>query len=120
MARDIYMRDATDPYWKEGIIEVNDEIEMLLGQIKMLLFTNRGEILGAPDFGANLDDYLFTINVNEYSLRSMLMDQTMKFIPMAERYQVDYDVKFARGTVRDICLIDVRILNQQAFGIIVT
>ena len=115
------MRDETsDTYYKSGIIEVNDEIEMLISQIKMLLFTNRGEILGAPDFGANLDDYLFTVNVNEYSLRSMLMDQTMKFIPMAERYQVDYDVKFARGTVRDICLIDVRILNEKAFGIMVT
>lgn len=117
MARELYMRDLSDPYYKSDILEINDEAEMILGQIKMMLFTNRGEILGAPDFGANLEEYLFTFNVNEFSLRSMLMDQTMKFIPLADKYQVDYDIKFARGTVRDICLIDVRMLNKPVFGV---
>lgn len=119
MAREIYMRDPSDPYYKSDILEVNDEAEMLISQIKMMLFTNRGEILGAPDFGANLEEYLFTFNVNEFSLRTMLMDQTMKFIPMAEKYQVDYDIKFARGTVRDICLIDVKLLSQPVFGVVI-
>ena len=117
MAREIYMRDPSDPRYRAEILEINDEAEMLVGQIKMLLYTNRGEVLGAPDFGANLEEYLFTFNVNEYALRKMLMDQTIKFIPLAEKYQVDYDVKFAKGTVRDICVIDVKILNQPVFGV---
>jgi len=119
MAREIYMRDPSDPFYRSEILEVNDEVEMLLGQIKMMLYTNRGEILGAPDFGANLEEYLFTFSVNEYALRKMLMDQTIKFIPLAEKYQVDYDIKFAQGTVRDICVIDIKILNQPVFGVVV-
>lgn len=119
MAREIYMRDITDPNYKEGILEVSDEIEMLIGQIKMLLFTNRGEVIGAPDFGANLEEHLFTLSLNEYALRQMLRDQTMKFIPMSINYHVDYDIKFARGTVRDICLIDIYINNNPAFGVMV-
>lgn len=117
MGREIYMRDPSDPYYKSGILEVNDEIETLIGHIKMMLFTNKGEIIGAPDFGASLDEQLFTNNVNEYSLRSNLEDQTLKFIPLAEKYQVQYDIKFARGTVRDICLIDVLINGRAAFGV---
>ena len=113
------MRDPDDPYYKPGILEVNDEAEMIVGQIKMMLFTKRGEILGAPDFGANLEDYLFTLSVNAYSLKSMLMAQTIKFIPLAEKYQVVYDIKFAKGTIRDICLIDVRMLGNPVFGMVV-
>jgi hypothetical protein len=119
MAREIYMRDESDPFFKSNILEINNEMEMLFGQIKMMLFTNRGEVLGAPDFGANLEEYLFTFSVNEYSVRSMLMDQTLKFIPLAAKYQVDYDIKFSKGTVRDICLIDIKVLNQPVFGVMI-
>lgn len=112
------MRDPSDDAnFKPDILEVNDPIEQLISQIKMMLFTNRGEVLGAPDFGANLEEMLFTFNLNEFSLKQMLNDQTLKFIPMSINYQVEYDVKFAKGTVRDICLIDIFINNRPAFGV---
>lgn len=119
MGRDIYMRDPEDPYYKSNMLEVNDEIEMVIAQIKMLLFTRKGEILGAPDFGANLEEHLFTFSLNTYSLRTMLMDQTMKFIPLADKYRVTYDIKFAKGTVRDICIIDVNMLGRPVFGVMI-
>lgn len=119
MARDLYLRDPSDPFFKEGILEVNDELQMVIGQIKMMLFTNRGEVLGAPDFGANLEEQLFTLNLNEYSLKSVLRDQVLKFIPLSTKYQIDFDVKFSRGTVRDICIIDVLINNVATFGVVV-
>jgi len=113
------MRDPTDPYYKAGVLEVNDELQMLVGQIKMMLFTNRGEVLGAPDFGANMEEQLFTLNLNEYALRSMLRDQTLKFIPLHTKYQIDYEVRFLRGSIRDICVVDVRINNIPAFGVVI-
>lgn len=119
MPRDLYMRDPSDPNYKEGILEVSDEIEMLISEIKMLLYTNRGDVLGAPDFGANLEEMLFNFGLNEYSLREMLRDQTIKFIPRAMNYNVEYSVKFSKGTTRDICLIDVSINSQPAFGVLV-
>ena len=119
MARELYMRDPTDPAFKEGIMEVDNEVEMLISQIKMILFTRPGEVLGAPDFGIALEDQLFVFNVNEYTLRSMLFDQLIKFVPLSEKYHVKFDVSFARGTVRDICLIDVRINGNPMFGVLV-
>lgn len=119
MSREIYMRDPTDPNYKDGIMEVNDDIEMLIAQIKMILYTRPGEVLGAPDFGIALEDQLFVFNINEYALRSMLFDQVQKFVPMAERYHIKFNVQFARGTVKDICLIDVVINGTPMFGVLV-
>lgn len=118
MAREIYTRYPTDPAYKQFTLEVTDEIEALLGQIRMILMTNQGEVIGAPDFGANLDELLFTLNYNEYSLRSTLYDQLQKFCPLAQKYQVKFDVKFAQGTVRDMCLIDIYVDGGKAFGVL--
>jgi len=117
MARDLYLRDPSDPFFQSDTLEVSDELQMLVGQLKMMLFTNRGEVLGAPDFGADLENQLFSLNLNEFSVKSALRDQVMKFIPLGAQYQVDFDVKFARGTARDICVIDVLINNTPAFGV---
>lgn len=119
MPRDIYMRDITDPNFRSGILEISDEVEMLISQIKMMLRTNKGEILGAPDFGADIEQMLFTFNANEFTIRNTLNDQVMKFIPLADQYQVDFDVKFSKGVTQDICLIDVKINNVPAFGVLV-
>ncbi len=113
------MRSPGDPAYKTGTLEVNDETEQLISQIKMILYTRPAEVLGATDFGIDLEGMLFVQNMNEYSLKGMLHDQVLKFIPMAERFQISFDVKFARGTVRDICLIDVRINGNPVFGVIV-
>ena len=119
MARELYMRSPEDPNYKDGIMEVNDEVEMLISQIKMILYTKPGEVLGAPDFGIALEDQLFVFNLNEYALRSMLFDQVQKFCPLSEKYHIRFNVAFQRGTVRDICLIDIVINGTPMFGILV-
>ena len=113
------MRDTDDPHYKEGILEINDELEMLIGQIKMLLFTNTGEVLGQPDFGINLEEQLFTFNLNESALKTMLQEQTVRFIPLADKYNVQYQARFVRGTTRDMCVIDISINNVHQFGVFV-
>lgn len=114
------MRDPSDSLYKDGLLEVNDEIEVLVGEIKMMLFTNRGEVLGAPDFGVNLEEMLFTLSLNEYAIKQSLAVHVMKFCPLAEKYGVTFDVKFSRGSVRDICLIDINILGEPLFGVLVS
>jgi hypothetical protein len=117
--RDIYMREPTDRNYKEGVLETSDTLEQLIGQIKMMLLTNRGEVMGAPDFGASLEEHLFTLGFNAASLRSVLRDQTDKFIPIAEanKYAVDYDIKLVKGETDKMVLIDVKINGRPSFGV---
>lgn len=117
--REIYMRDPTDPNYQSGILEISNELEMLINQIRMILFTRPGDILGAPDFGIGLEDQLFSLNVNEYVIKSLLKEQVLKFVPLASKYIVNFNVNFAAGTARDICLIDVLIDGTPQFGVLV-
>ena len=61
--RDFYMRTETDPLFREDQIEEYDEIEACVNQIRMTLLTRRGEDLGEPDFGLEIESYLFEFEV---------------------------------------------------------
>lgn len=113
------MYDITDPNYQSGILEVSDEIAILISQIRMILSTPPGSVLGAPDFGIDLESQLFVFNINEYSLRSMLLDQVNKFVPLAEKYQIKFNISFAKGVSRDICLIDTLINGTPMFGVLI-
>ena len=66
--RDIYIKSEEDPGFRPDQVEVYDELEAVLQQIKMTLFTNKGEVLGEPDFGLQVEKYLFEFSVNPFLL----------------------------------------------------
>jgi hypothetical protein len=115
--REIYIREPEDPNYKDGVLEINDEVEILITQLKMLILTTKGDILGAPAFGMSLEDLLFSFNANEYTLQNEFNDQLMRFCPLAAKYDVKLEVKFFRGTVRDIGFLDISINDRKVFGV---
>ena len=119
MLKELYMRDPSDPLYSENILEQSSEIEALLGQIRMILFTKQGDVLGSYTFGYNLEDNLFLFNLNETELRNKLIETIFYFCPDAQLYDIDVTVQFFRGTVRDICLVDIFINSQKLLGVIV-
>jgi len=104
--KEIYNRDPSDPGYKEGQLEVNDKVEMAIGQIKMLLLTNKGEVLGDPLFGLGLDSLLFEMNLSEDSIKEQIRKHIFTYAPEFSNVGGSFDVKFQLGTKRDIGLFD--------------
>lgn len=77
--RDFYIRPEGDPAYISGQLEVQNEIESLLQQIKMILFTNRGEVLGEPGFGLEVEKYLFEFNIDPFALTREATQQIVKY-----------------------------------------
>ena len=119
MLREIYMRDSTDPHYDPDTLEQSNEIETLLGEIRMILFTKQGEVMGSYNFGFNLEDNLFLLNVNTSALKEKIQEAIYMYCPDASTYDVKVDVQFFKGSVRDICLIDIIINGEKKMGILV-
>ena len=119
MLKELYMRDPSDPLYNANILEQSSEIETLLGEIRMLLFTKQGDVLGAYTFGYNLEDNLFLFNLNESDLRNKLLESILYYCPDASNHAVDVAVQFFKGSIRDICLIDIYIDSQKLLGVVV-
>jgi hypothetical protein len=106
---DLYIKYIGDPNYNSTQIQNNGEIEQLLTQIETILFTRRQEVLGSPTFGCNLEDMVYSLGQNEYQIRSTIDDQISRYCPLAVKYNVETDVKFFRGEVRDIAYIDITV-----------
>lgn len=56
---DIYTEKPEDPRYDPNKILEDDELALLIAQIKMILLTKKRSILGSPDFGIDAESYLF-------------------------------------------------------------
>ena len=63
--REIYFRDQNDPKYRADQVEVTDDLEATIQQIMMTIFTKKGEVLGEPNFGLNLDILVLLIDIPE-------------------------------------------------------
>ena len=59
MLKDIYAIPEEEPRYKDDVLEITSELDEIIQQVDMILFTNKGDILCMPEFGCNLGRYLF-------------------------------------------------------------
>lgn len=78
--RDFYFRDQTDPAFRPDQLEVYDSLEETLQQVKMTLFTRKGEVLGEPEFGIDVEKYLFEFSIDPFALSKEANDQINTYV----------------------------------------
>ena len=58
MIKEIYLRNYNDPYYT-NVLEHSNDTESIIQQVKMILGTENGQVLGDFDFGVNLKKLVF-------------------------------------------------------------
>ena len=119
MLKEIYLRDSSDPLYVPYTLEISSELENLLGQIRMILFTKPGDVIGTYNFGFNLEDMIFSTTLNQSEIKVKLLEMISSFCPDAGNFNLNVDISFFQGSVRDACLIDIYIDNTKQFGVLV-
>ena len=114
---DFYVKTVGDPNFDATKVHVESEIAQLIVQIETVLFTNRGEVMGEPEFGCNLDDLVYSLGYNEQQIQDVVKQQLELYVPLATKYDVKTTVAFYRGTVRDIAQIDIEIDSKYQVGV---
>jgi phage baseplate assembly protein W len=114
---ELYIKSFGDPNYNAEDIVIENEVEMLMSQIEVILFTNKGEVLGNPDLGCNLEDLLYTFNFNNHKIKTLIQDQIAIYCPLSRKYPVEVDVVFQRGEVRDVAYIDILVNNKYLISV---
>ena len=114
---DLYVKAEGDPNYDPNKLQSESEIAQLISQLETTLFTNRGDVLGEPEFGANLEDLVYTLGYNEEQVQHVIDEQIKQYVPLAKKYNVSITVKFYRGEVRDIAQIDIDIDSKYQVGV---
>ena len=119
MEADIYNRNPQDPNYKEGLLELEDQLERFKQQIEGCLFTPKTSVLGDVDFGASLDEYIWSFQSSNADLNYVVNQQIETYCSGASIFSYRVDTKFYAGTVRDIAVISIEIDNTDPFEVIV-
>jgi hypothetical protein len=118
MAVDVYLRLPSDPNYVSNFVEVEDEVSNFVQRIEMILTTNPGEVLGSPEFGVNLEGYLWNPYVTSGSIKNDIMTQIRRYCEYNQKnipYSVE--VNFVVGDIIDSIIVDIIIDGRKILGI---
>lgn len=104
--KDLVIRYPGHPKYQEGRIVEDDEIEAIVQKLEMILFTNKGEVLGDIEIGCNLEYYLWQTRITSGNLKNKVEEQIRTYIPELLSIGYTFDVRLFEGTVRDILYLD--------------
>lgn len=120
--KDIYTKLPTDINYLP-LLETDSETQIILQQIKMILGTKEGDVLGSPSMGLNLKQYLFSYSLETAVIRKRIIQHLARYVSYdTAKYDVDVDVKYGKDheNQSDYALIDISINQQKLLGIVVT
>ena len=117
--KDFYSRDVDAPKYQASRLEVDEPLDDLIIKIEQTLFTRRHSVLGAPSFGCNLDDMIFSLTSNESTIRNVCGQQIVEYcLTGNDGFSVDVQVKFFQTAERNGCFIDVFVDDKRVVGVL--
>ena len=119
MLKDIYAIPEEEPRYDKNILEISNELDEIIQQVDMILFTNKGDVLCMPEFGVNLEQYLFNTTFNTVQIKNIIMNQIRSFIYLDGSYDVDVDVNFVKWDFNVAMIVDLNINNKKVASYLV-
>lgn len=107
--KDLNIRGDEHPKYNDRRIIEDRPIEFIVQKLENILFTNKGDVLGDPNFGANLEYYLWSTNVPVSKLKTEINYQITEYLNELNSYDYEFELSLYEGTIRDILYINFRI-----------
>lgn len=115
---DIYTRIPGDPNFVPDKIEIVDDLEFILIQLELILFTRKHDVLGEMGFGGDLEDLIFTTNLSASYIENIIREQITQYIPLANTYNIDVSCEFYKGVEKDTAVLDITVDGTTIIGLL--
>lgn len=120
MIREIYIRNESDPNFVQGVIDYQDEVESIITQIRMIIGTAPGDVFGSPEFGLDLEDYVFRTKYGAAEINEKLEEQIKTYLKHSDSISVRTNLRFGdSGKGWDYALLDIYINGQKTLGFLI-
>ena len=88
---DFYTSSQGNPNFSDFELIDDDIFRVVIQKWEMVIFTEKGEVFGEPNLGADLSHYLHETRLSAESIKESLNDQISYFIP--ELNGIDYTLE---------------------------
>lgn len=115
---DFYIINVDDPTYTHLQIIEDELLNVIIQKYKTILFTNKGEVLGDPDFGANLLELLYQTRVSESYVKNIINEQIVKYIPEMLNTSYFINVVFVQDPVnyQDIMFVYLKLVDYNIYA----
>jgi hypothetical protein len=91
---DFYICYPGHPRYNTTELIEDDVIRVIIQKYEVLLFTNKGDVLGFPDMGCNLEELLHESKVSSDFVEGEIEQQIFTYISEIAEINFTVDVKF--------------------------
>lgn len=91
---DFYISYPGHPRFVESEIIEDDVIRVIVQKYEMIIFTNKGDVLGEPNFGGDLTLLLHETRLSSDSIEGNLRAQIADYIPEIDGIDYELSVEF--------------------------
>jgi len=107
--KDFCIKYEGHPRFNVNRIIEDEAVEIIVNKMEMILFTNKGEVFGDPNFGADLYFFLHQTKVAAETVRSIIDTQFKRYIPELNNVGYTLNVTIVPGTFQDVLLVDITV-----------
>ena len=118
--RDHYLGYLGHPRFIINKIVEDDAIRVVIQKYEMILFTNKGDLLGDPDFGCDLQRILFQTKVSAQGVKKVILQQIEKYIPELSSANFTLETTFFQDpeNYQDVLQIDFTLADYEVYAVI--
>ena len=108
---DFYILFPGHPKFRELELIEDEILRVLIQKYLTIIYTNKGELYGNPNFGADLEVYLHQTRVNSDFIEEQIQEQISLFIPELIEIGYELSVSFSKNPneFSDIMFIDFKV-----------
>jgi hypothetical protein len=117
---DFYILYPGHPRYTSAELIEDDVAKVIIQKYQMVIFTNKGDVYGMPDFGANLLELLHETRYSAEDVENDINQQIQKFVPELSTVEYALKVNFYDHPERfeEFMVIDLTFNGYQVSAII--
>lgn len=104
---DFYIKDERDPLYNDNQIENVTWLDTVIAKLYVILLTNKGEVYGNPDFGADIPKYLWKTKFPASTIQQNIVEQIEEHVPELNSNEYTVNVYILPGDFQDIGIVNI-------------
>jgi hypothetical protein len=115
---DFYILYPGHPRYSSNELIEDEVIRVIIQKYEMILFTNKGEVLGDPEIGANLIEILYETKVSASHVEDIINQQISMYIPELLNTNYTIDVVFTQDqdNYQDMMYVNLKVADYDIYA----
>lgn len=117
---DFYIGYKNHPRFVDKKMIEDDLVRVIIQKYEMIIFTNKGEVLGDPNFGGDLPKLLFQTRVSAEAVERNILSQIFEYIPEISDLNFQLKAEFSSDpeNYQEVMEIKFQITDYEVYAII--